>query len=180
MVKVITDEFHYTLFKREGDDRKNAIYCFAYYDENGKRHKKSTGCTNEKKARAYVNKLIAEGKFKDPPQKDLTFKEFVEQNCFWDYDRCPIVKSVLARKGKYSRELCKSNGDCMRKHIFPTFENVKLKKITKAMINNWLIYLPDAANLSNKSVNNMRSILYQILQVASDMDLIKKEIVLDC
>ena len=65
---MITDEYHYTLYKREEGDRTNGFYYYSYYDENGKRIKRSTGLTNEKKARAYVNRLIAEGKFKEAPK----------------------------------------------------------------------------------------------------------------
>ena len=178
---MITDEYHYTLYKREEGDRNNGFYYYSYHDENGKRIKRSTGLTNEKKARAYVNRLIAEGKFKEAPKvsRNPTFKEFAEENHFWEYDRCPIVRDALARKGKYSRDNCKSNGDCMRKNIYPTFGNVKLSRITKAMINNWIICLPTAARLSNKSVNALRCILYQMLQVAADMGLVRKELVLD-
>lgn len=177
---MITDEYHYTLFKREEGDRTNSFYYYSYYDENGKRIKRSTGLTNEKKARAYVNRLIAEGKFKEAPvSKNITFREFAEQQRFWEYERCPIVRDAIARKGKYSKSNCKANGDCMRKHIYPTFGDVKLTRITKGMINSWIICLPSASNLSNKSVNALRCILYQMLQVAADMKLIEKEIVLD-
>ena len=106
--------------KREGTGRNNSFYYYSYYDENGKRIKRSTGLVNEKKARAYVNRLIAEGKFKEAPRvnKNYTFKEFAEENHFWEYDKCPIVRDALARKGKYSKSNCKANGDCMRKHIY--------------------------------------------------------------
>ena len=179
--EMITDDYHYTLYKREGDGRNNGFYYYAFYDENGKRIRRSTGLVNEKKARAYVNKLIAKGKFKETPKvsKNPTFREFAEENHFWEYDRCPIVRDALARKGKYSKSNCKANGDCMRKHIYPTFGDVKLSRITKGMINNWIICLPEAAKLSNKSVNALRCILYQMLQVAADMGLVRKELVLD-
>lgn len=177
---MIVDEYHYTLYSKAGKDRKNRIYYYAYKDETGKWQKRSTGCTNERKARAYVNKLIAEGSFRDTPvSKNLTFREFAEKYRFWIYDECPIVRDAIARKGHYSKENCKSNGDCMRKHIYPTFGDVMLSRITKAMINNWIICLPAAANLRNKSVNAVRITLYQMLQYAADEGLVKRELVLD-
>lgn len=90
---MITNEYHYTLYKREGNGRNNAFYYYAFYDENGKRIRKSTGLVKEKKVRAYVNKLIASGKFKEAPKvsKNPTFRKFAEGNHFWEYDRCPIV-----------------------------------------------------------------------------------------
>lgn len=151
---MITDDYHYTLFKREGTGRNNAFYYYySYYDENGKRIKRSTGLTNEKKARAYVNRLIAEGKFKEAPKvsRNPTFREFAEENHFWEYDKCPIVRDALARKGKYSRDNCKANGDCMRKNIYPTFGNVKLSRITKAMINNWMGCSLNVSNVISSS-----------------------------
>lgn len=177
---MITDEYHYTLYRKSGKDRKNSIYYYSFKNSDGKWVARSTGQTTERKARVFVNKQIAEGLFKETRvSKDLTFREFAEQNHFWEYDKCPIVRDALARKGKYSRDNCKANGDCMRKHIVPFFGDVMMTHITKGMINSWLINLPDAAKLSSKSVNSLRCILYQMLQVAADMGLVRKELVLD-
>lgn len=177
---MVFDEYHYTLYKKTGKDRKSDIYYYCYKDDDGIWKKRSTGQTTERKARAFVNKLIADKRFKgQTSKKDITFQEFAESNNFWVFEKCPYVQNAIARKGKYSRELCKSNGDCMRKHIFPIFGSVKLRSITKAMINNWLICLPDAKKISNKSANNVLYILYYMLEIASDMQLINKEIVLD-
>lgn len=61
---MIIEELHYTLYKKDGKDRKNIIYYYSYKDENGKWHNRSTGCTTERKARIYVNTLIKKGTFK--------------------------------------------------------------------------------------------------------------------
>ena len=114
---MIVDEYHYTLYTKGGKDRKKHIFYYSFKDEDGKWQKRSTGCTTERKARAYVNKLIAEGSFRDTPvSKNLTFREFAEKYRFWVYDECPIVRDAIARKGHYSKENCKSKHSRIMMH----------------------------------------------------------------
>jgi hypothetical protein len=155
------DDFYYVLYQRRGlDDRKRFVWYFYFYDESHRKVRRSTGFTNRKKAVAYVNKLIASGRLRDSAvsSSKVTFCDFAKP--FWIWETCPYVTNVIKRGGHYSKDLCKSNLMCMEKHILPTFGEVKLSRITKDMINDWLICLPDAHKISNKSANAMRLILY--------------------
>lgn len=54
------EQNHYVLYKRQEPNRKDIFY-FYYYDDCGKKIRRSTGCSSKTKARDYVANLIAKG-----------------------------------------------------------------------------------------------------------------------
>ena len=138
----------YTLFTRETGN--NTVYYYYVYDENGKRHKFSTGQTTKAAAVNYCNTMLKQGKLLPKVEKEILFKDFAKD--FWDYDKSVYIRRRLARGGSFTQSFALSRLQSTNKHIIPYFGDMKLDTIRPKYVEDWLLgfidkgYAPQTAN----------------------------------
>ena len=147
----------------------NGVYYYYAYDTDGRRYKRSTGMVSKRLALEEIQRRIELGTLisrdgEQDPSMYITFSEYAEP--FWIWDTCPIIQDKLARGGHYSEDLCASNRKSMEKHILPYFGDMKLGKITRKDIDQWILNLPKEHNISSSTANKMLAILKQMLRMA--------------
>lgn len=159
----------FTLFRR------GKIWYYWTYDSYGQRHRLSTGCTKKSEAfdfcidRRETGTLLV---FAPERKKHLTLAEFGKD--FWNYDTCPVIQSKLLRGGRYSKETAGHNQASFVHHVIPFLGHVALNELTKAMIEKWLLNLPQQHNITNKTANDAFIAFRQMLDYAVKEDLIQK------
>lgn len=150
--------------------RGNGYWYYTVYDANGKRWQKSTGTNGSKtEARSVCFQRAREGSLlegcvvgrEDPP---VVFGKFAAD--FYDYDRCPYIRSRLARGFSYQRKTAANYRYYLLEYIMPAFGKRRMNEITVAEINGWLLDLPEEKHISNKTANTMLSLMRQILRMA--------------
>lgn len=145
--------------------RSNGFYYYWTYDRFGRRIYRSTGEKTKTKAMDVALQRSREGALIDIPRPVFhLFRDYAEN--FWNYDTCPVIQDRVKRGGHYSVEGAESNGRLTRKHIIPYFGDRLIESITAHQVSDWILRLPEAKKLSNKSCNNILTILRQILDAA--------------
>lgn len=158
--------FPYTFFKRKAKNGKNIYYFRVWDDTRHIRVSKSTGCTSLERARMYVENFLADPEkaaeilnIKNP--KSQTFKKYAES--WWLWDKCPYV---LARRNRGTEKhpgIKKSYVATCRmwteSRLIPFFGNYKLDEITPFLIEEFFGILKNRYHLSQKTINNVRSVL---------------------
>lgn len=159
----------YTLFKKP-----NGYWYYWTYDRHGKRFQKSTG----KKTKSAAN-IVAAERLKDgtlltfrQAQPSTLFSEYTKD--FYIYDRCPYIQGRLLRGFSYSVRQAKNNRYYLEEYILPYFRNDIIEDITIGKINRWLIELPGKADISNKTANNILTLVRQIFDKAVEDGLIQR------
>lgn len=157
----------FTLYQRE-----NGYWYYWTYDIFGRRIYRSTGTRIKAKAKIIASDRLREGRLIEVRKRVPynVFEEFCKD--FYIYDICPYIQSRLARGYQYSRKQAKSNRYYLENYIIPYFKGRVLESITISDINRWLIRLPGEADITNKTANNILTILRQILMVAVEESLI--------
>lgn len=152
--------------------RKNGYWYYWTYDIFGRRHQRSTRQKNKTKAKIIASERMREGRLIEVHKRVPynLFDEFVRD--FYIYEKCPYIQSRLARGYNYSKKQAKSNRYYLENYILPYFSGRVIESITIADINTWLIRLPGEADITNKTANNILTILRQILMVAVEESLI--------
>lgn len=150
-----------TLYRRE-----NGVWYYWTYDEIGNRKRFSTGRKTKAAAKVVVAERIRTGRLLDPKgrKKVSGFAEFCED--FYIYEKCPYIQGRVRRGYKYSKKQAKTNRYYLEHHILPFFKTRAIETISVGDINRWLIQLPETSKISNKTANNILTILRQIFQVA--------------
>lgn len=179
----------YTLFPRTFINTGTRIWYYRYYKED-KRVTKSTGCASKEQAIRYVEENLhstsispakPEIQYCYAPQagywlklNTMTFKEYATS--WWQWDTCEYV---LAKRAAGSEEkpgikesYVHSNKLWNDNYLIPYFGECLLTEITTELVNKFLIYLSKDCKLSNKTINNIRSTLSVMLDVACDKKLI--------
>lgn len=163
----------FTLYKRE-----NGFWYYWTYDKFGRRFQKSTGKKTKSAALAVASERLKNGKlltFKDA----LPFTVFGEYaKDFYIYEKCPYIRDRLAHGYKYSQKNAKSNRYYLEHYILPYFKDDAIEAITAGKVNSWLIYLPDEAEISNKTANNVLTLIRQILSMAVQDGLVPDNVAL--
>ena len=150
-----------TLYRRE-----NGVWYYWTYDEIGTRRRFSTARKTKAAAQLVVSERIRTGTLLNPGgrKKVSAFAEFAED--FFIYEKCPYIQSRVRRGYKYSKKQAKTNRYYLVNYVLPYFKTRMIESITVGDINRWLIGLPVSAEISNKTANNVLTILRQIFQVA--------------
>lgn len=98
----------------------------------------------------------------------LSFATYAEP--WWDWDRCPYVLAKKNRGTDKKPGIKKSTTDTNRgwvqHHMIPYFGNYSLSQIDVDIVNAFLIHLKNDTSLAPKSINNIRSILFTMMQTA--------------
>lgn len=166
----MTEEF-YTLYLR-----KNGYWYYWTYDRFGRKFQKSTGTKNKTKAKIIANDRAKEGRLIDTKKRVPynLFEEFTRD--FFIYGKCPYIESRLARGYKYSVKNAKTNRTYLENHILPFFKGRILESITVSDLNRWLIQLPRVKGISNKTANNVLTLMRQIFSVAVEESIVQTNV----
>lgn len=155
----------------------NTYYYYYAYDEFGNRRRFATGEKIKTRARQHCLELVKNGALIPKKAEQRRLKDFAEPFFIWG--KCPIVTETLARGGRYSRTFCENNRMCIDKHIIPKFGKYQLSAITPALINRWLMDLPNSVvtekhkkPLAKGTCNKQLNLLRQILDKAVEQNLI--------
>jgi integrase len=160
---------NYLLFRKKG----SKYFHYTYYDVNGLRHEKSTGCTTKSDAVSFCEHQLKTKKL------DLgripTLKHFVEERHFYewtDLDGC-LCQYALSKNQRANPdrpavqrnyiERCKAVLDT---YILPTFKNCKLDQIQVDELEKWMDRLHHDKGLAPKTVLNYSSVFKIILDEA--------------
>ncbi len=153
---------------------KNQPYWYYWvYDENLIRHRFSTGCRKKGEAMEELDKRKKEGTLipkKNTLGSDTTLSQFGKD--FWVYDKCPVVQGIIKRGGRYSPKVASANGGAFKNHIGPYLGKYRLAVLSPAVIEEWLLKLPDESGISNKTAKDVFTVLKQMLDYAVMEDLI--------
>ncbi|MFA7118801.1 MAG: phage integrase SAM-like domain-containing protein, partial [Sphaerochaetaceae bacterium] len=161
----------FTLTKRNVG--KKIVYYYFAYDDQGIRHRYSTGCTAKSQAFAYSMELARSGSLiqdQAVKQKATTFEVFAKD--WWTKD-CEYVQSEALRGKKLSEQYIVTNYNLMIRHILPTFQKVAIREITSYMVETWMRRLVAKMHLAPKSTNNILSILSVMLEEARRQGMIR-------
>jgi integrase len=147
--------------------KRGKYWYYWTYDANGKRYKKATGAKTKQEAFEVCLARKDEGTLVSgrPEGGSITLAMYGRD--FWNYDTCPIIQGKLKRGGKYGIKTAKNNQSSFDNHVSPFLGKVRLSELSEAMIEEWLISLPDNHNLANKTSNNALQSLKQILDQAA-------------
>ena len=159
---------HFVIFRQS-----NGFYYYYVY-RYGKRIKRSTGEKRKADAlqvvleRRDAHDLLNERK----KTSWQTFREFAEP--FFDYDRCPIIQDKVGRGGHYSRQMADTNRRNVQKYLIPVFGSKVLEEISAAMVNQWLLSLPDKFGITPQTASYQLVMLRQMLDVAVSQGIIRE------
>jgi integrase len=159
----------YHLFKRTITlkGKKVQRYYYWYYDENGKRVKKTTGCERKYKAEEFIEQLKTEPKV--ITEEVSTLYDFAKD--LYVPGRCSYLKrreekAGSDKTGKKHIPLkpisIKKRRGLLENYIFPAFGGLPLKKIDEVAIDEWLLELP----LSNAYKNDILDVFRVIFREA--------------
>ena len=159
----------YTLYRRS-----NGYWYYWTYDKFGRKYQKSCKTKQKLKAKIIAAERAKNGTLIDTRKKIPynRFSEFVTD--FFIYEKCPYIQSRLARGYSYSMKQAKTNRYYLENYILPYFKNKIIESITISDINRWLIRLPGDADISNKTANNILTILRQIFTIAVEESIIER------
>lgn len=146
--------------------KRGKFWYYWTYDENGKRVKKATGEKTRHEAFAVCLARKKEGTLITGVPTGASVTLAVYGKDFWNYDTCPIIQGKLKRGGKYGKKTALNNQASFNNHISPFLGKCRLSELSEAVIEDWLISLPDNHNLANKTSNNALLVLKQMLDQA--------------
>lgn len=145
--------------------RSNGYYYYWIYDEFNRRVYRSTGQRTRPKALDVAMRRWKDGVLAGKPKPEtVKFGDYAAD--FWTWDTCPIIQDKIRRGGHYSREMASSHARLTEKHITPYFKDRAVASITTRDVNSWLLRLPKDHKISNKSSNNILTIIRQIFDAA--------------
>ncbi len=147
---------------------KKIIYYYYAYDDSGKRVKRSTGAHSRAAAMAIIqdrirtgtlisDRLIAEHNTPD----SLVLGEYLTP--FFVVGKCPLCKERELRGNPYTSRVIKENRQRLERYIIPFFEKFSATAIASVtIIKKWQTWLCEQ-ELSNSTINRIRSTLSPIL-----------------
>jgi integrase len=146
----------FTLIKRKMADGKT-VYYYTFYDEDGIRRYRSTGERSKAKATEVVLDLIEKGTFGKSGSTHMSFADYTRD--FFIPGRCPIEADLRRRGRSISQATMYNRRKAMEKHILPYLGRRPLCSISTAVVNRWLLELPEKGGLSRNSSNQVFAIL---------------------
>jgi len=155
----------YTLFTRTLPTGKKVVY-YQYYDENGKRQKRSTGQRTKPAARNWLNKKIERGELK--PTASILFGAWAAT--WWVWDKCAYIKS---RRGAVGRTHADIQRIYLTTHILPFFEKMRLAEIGPSDVERWVSKLLKDGKTASM-VNHCLRTLNVMMNEAERLELIHR------
>ena len=168
----------FVLFKKTLRSGKKVWYYY-FYDEYNKRHQFSTGCTTKAQAEAVCMELYRSGSMIPTVKNPLAllssrpleqhgstplFREFTEN--FFIYDKCEYFKKKREHGFNLTKTYAHQKRCELERYILPFWGNHHFSNFTEERIEEWISWLRDTFQLSNKTINNIFSGLKVILGYA--------------
>lgn len=154
----------YTIFPRKLKSGK-IVWYYQYRDEYGRRSAAmSTGETTKSGAMRVCRKLYNSGSFGGSA---LIFAKFTEN--FFDMNSS-FWKWKVANGNEITQSTLTSYERILRCQLLPFFSEIKLTKINRNMVKEWVIWCSE--KWSAKTVNNAQSVLNIILKGAFERGII--------
>jgi integrase len=160
-------------YPRAYTDKKGKKYSVWWYyvtDDAGKRHRFSLGTKLKTEARYLLDQKIKSDDLMTVKSKAVSLSIYAES--FWTWDKCTYVRRKKVRGDRISQRWVVQNRGYLRNHILPFLGLKPLHTITPAQIEDFLAFLKDRKELSNKSVNNIQMSLRAIFSEAQRDELI--------
>lgn len=157
-----TTRSEFCLVKRRVGNR--IIYYYSFYDDDGVRRYRSTGCRTKAAALDYVMKKREEGMLRTMHSTRITFGQYAKD--FFVWDKCPLIKSALERGRHFSKSTAQHKRYLFIKHVFPYFQDMQMNLITPRKINSWLLSFSKEHNLKPHSANKVFSYFSQVMDYA--------------
>lgn len=134
----------FTVFTRATRKKKNGKTVFVFYcmfrSEDGRRMTPvSTGQTSKPAARQWAREQMARG----IAGRDMTLGAYVEAGHWWVWGECEYTKAKQAPGQNISHHYCDTRKSYLDHHVLPEFKDVKLSRITPAMIEKWQFSILD-------------------------------------
>ena len=155
------------LTKNEAGKLKPTYYC-RFRDEDGNlRSWKSTGETTKTRAEIWAQAEIQKAK-EATPGGNVTLEAFAVD--FYVSGRCSWLKRQEAKGRTLSAPWANAKRQMLVNHVFPALGKTRLDRLTRPMIERWLVGL----SLSNQTRNHMLYVLKTVLAEAESERLISR------
>lgn len=151
------------LVKRRMKDGR-PIYYYWIYDENLKRIYRSTGKRTKAEAMKYVMERRDSNQLGKMDKVNISMNSFCRDLFVWD--KCPIISNILSRGRHYTKATAAVRRGILVNHILPFLGSVPVSRLTAARVDEWLLSLPKAHNLSNSSSNKVLEVLKEVMEYA--------------
>jgi integrase len=139
----------FTLYWRVIPSGKRVVYYYAYDGDSNRLGGWSSGETTMTAARVRCNRLLREGKLIPNSGFMPTFEEYAQG--WWGWETCAYLKKRRKRHN-LTQAYADNNKKNLRNHLAPYFGSMRLNKITRDEIENWLDSLIEK-DYQNTSIN---------------------------
>ena len=141
-------DFH--LHKRPTTKKNKYIYYVQFIDEAGRRlTARSSGQTSRAAAERWAVKHLKNGTATD--KRDIPFASFAEN--FWVWDKCKYLRVQLARGKTLSQRYADEMRSLRNNYRLPFFGKYRMRQITRALSDDWLIWLHENPGVSGKHLS---------------------------
>jgi len=140
----------YHLHKRPTTKKNKFIYYVQFIDESGRRSTaRSTGQTSRAAAERWAQAQLKNGASAD--KRDITFANFAEN--FWEWGKCKYLRVQHARGKKLSHRYADEMRSLLNHYLLPFFGKYRMRQITRALGDDWLIWLNENPGVSGKHLS---------------------------
>jgi site-specific recombinase XerC len=137
-----------TYIKRQSGSDKPTWY-YRFLDADGRRKTRSTGQTSRAAAETFVAQLQREDRLQQPV--DITFARYAEP--WWLWDACLYIRAKRIRGSRMSPNHVENQRQLLEARILPCFGRHRLRSITPAMVENWILELRETSGLASGTLN---------------------------
>lgn len=162
------DANHYTLYKRNG------IWGYYYYDDQNKRHFRSTGRKTKHEALRVINERIIKEELRYGGRSSkITLSEYARD--FFIEGKCPILKERERAGHAIARTTASLYRQTLKKHIFPYIGSCAVQQIDQKRIKDWQETLHEEAGIAYKTIILATSVLKTTLKQAIADELLDRD-----
>lgn len=130
---------------------KGTVWYYWIYDENNVRIYRSTGERTKARAMDYVLALRGKGELGKRDRSMVLFGDFTEN--FFIPGECPIERHAHMRGKSMTKATLLVRRTALVNHILPHFKKRAVSQISQAMVNSWLLALPETDKVSRTTAN---------------------------
>lgn len=141
--------------------RKTVFYYYWLYDSDGKRKYRSTGKKDYNDALQFCRTLSIKGQLYNGTSYSFDFYS----QLFFDYEKCPYIRSRLLRGYSYGRTWAKRQRSLLVKIIHPYFKDTDIRTVSPQMIDRFLFGLREK-EINNKTLNHIITTIKAIFAYA--------------
>jgi integrase len=141
--------------------RKTVYFYYWVYDNDGKRKYRSTGKLSYNEALKYCRSLQVRGQLFQ--STSYSFDIFTKD--FFDYEKCPYIKSRLLRGYSYGKTWAKRQRSLLQHIIQPYFNDTDIRTISSKTIDDFTLQLRQN-NTGAKTLNHILTTLKAVFGYA--------------